>query len=904
MVTRLRGRDTETAQLTALLDRLATGQGATALVLGEAGAGKSRLMDEVVVAAGARQQLPIRINADEIDLMSPLSTLLRGLVQAESLPGAEALRRDVTAARSADIWLVHEIQSMLERAAARHPLVIVVDDVDRADDLSLHTVRLLSDSMESSAVGWFLTTRTEPPPRLTRLRASIARHDGLILTLGPLADADAVGIVEDLAGGPVPPSLRTLALGAGGNPLLLTELAGGYRAGDPEIPLRVREAIRARVTAVPAASVDVLEVAAVLGRTFRIEDLCGVMRQTPAAVLRALRPLLSEGIVNERKDQLVFRHDLLREAVLAELPAEATRLVHRDVASLLLRRGELPVDVANHLLAGAGPGDVELAGPVATASERLMIASPARAAELARKALQISAGQPAHWLEIAARATLALTTAGELDEALALLALASSRGLDADAEAGNRAALADALWRQGRMTDADAVIGPALERSDVSGPARLRVEIAWARTRTLSGQADRAIGQLESAAAQARRLGDRDATSSALASRSMALRFMGRLDESIDAAREAVAVRPGDSPRADPRIWLARSLTAADRLGEADLLCRELLRDSTSPAGARDLPLVSSTSARLLLAHGRVADALTESTAGIAAMEAQGSRELAAELYACAALATWFAAGRDAALAALDRPDRLAAGHPYTMHHMEFVRVLVEDGGDPATIKRLAAPLVERLTDGFGQLVFDPMHGPALVRCLVGANLREEAEVVVRRCGDLAALNPGIGSWRAAADQAAGLRAGDEAMLLGAADRFEKCGRQLAAALAGFDAIAQSRRSRPRERARVAAALRVTGAQAIADRLGAGPAKPSRKPVSGWASLTPAELRVAELAAVGATNKEIAEHLWISPYTVDTHMRHTLAKLGLRSRVALARAAAQQGSRTGIAPAR
>jgi DNA-binding CsgD family transcriptional regulator len=53
-------------------------------------------------------------------------------------------------------------------------------------------------------------------------------------------------------------------------------------------------------------------------------------------------------------------------------------------------------------------------------------------------------------------------------------------------------------------------------------------------------------------------------------------------------------------------------------------------------------------------------------------------------------------------------------------------------------------------------------------------------------------------------------------------------------------------------------------------------------------------LRVVELAAEGATNKEIAQRLWISPYTVDTHMRHSLGKLGLRSRVALARLAAEQ----------
>jgi DNA-binding CsgD family transcriptional regulator len=69
----------------------------------------------------------------------------------------------------------------------------------------------------------------------------------------------------------------------------------------------------------------------------------------------------------------------------------------------------------------------------------------------------------------------------------------------------------------------------------------------------------------------------------------------------------------------------------------------------------------------------------------------------------------------------------------------------------------------------------------------------------------------------------------------------------------------------------------------------------SERPSFGWDSLTAAEVRVVVLAAEGATNKEIAEKLYISPHTVDTHMRHCLNKLGLRSRVALARLVGERG---------
>jgi DNA-binding CsgD family transcriptional regulator len=67
-----------------------------------------------------------------------------------------------------------------------------------------------------------------------------------------------------------------------------------------------------------------------------------------------------------------------------------------------------------------------------------------------------------------------------------------------------------------------------------------------------------------------------------------------------------------------------------------------------------------------------------------------------------------------------------------------------------------------------------------------------------------------------------------------------------------------------------------------------------RRSRSGWDSLSPTETRVVELAATGATNKAIARQLWVSPHTVDTHLRHSFAKLGLRSRVALAVLVAQR----------
>ena len=70
----------------------------------------------------------------------------------------------------------------------------------------------------------------------------------------------------------------------------------------------------------------------------------------------------------------------------------------------------------------------------------------------------------------------------------------------------------------------------------------------------------------------------------------------------------------------------------------------------------------------------------------------------------------------------------------------------------------------------------------------------------------------------------------------------------------------------------------------------------ANRPVTGWASLTDAEVRVAELVSLGLTNREIGQHMFLSRHTIDSHLRHAYEKLGIRSRVQLARVALEQAT--------
>jgi DNA-binding CsgD family transcriptional regulator len=233
------------------------------------------------------------------------------------------------------------------------------------------------------------------------------------------------------------------------------------------------------------------------------------------------------------------------------------------------------------------------------------------------------------------------------------------------------------------------------------------------------------------------------------------------------------------------------------------------------------------------------------------------------------------------------------------MNHLDLARVLTRADYDPGAVVDLAERMLRDLDQSYGQLIFDPMNGPTLARLFSRLGMVEQLDGVLAASRRLASQNHDTRCWLASTLHVEGLRRRDVAALLTAAARFDDCERPLAAAFALTDALHEARH---RAHSRVSQLLRRArnrleelGAAAAVDHLEmASSRRGSRgRPIAGWQSLTPAELKVVNLAATGATNKEIAEELWISPYTVDTHMRHSLAKLGLRSRVALARLAAQ-----------
>jgi DNA-binding CsgD family transcriptional regulator len=909
----LRGRRAEMAALMAVLDTLSEGRGGSALLLGEAGGGKSRLLDEAGDRAQDLGYVVARIYADQTDSLAPMGTLLHGLIGiGSSLDGSELLA-GAAERISTGVSVVQEVQSVLERTSAAVPVVVVIDDVDRADELTVHAVRLLIRSLQSSPVGWLIAARSGPAPRLARLRTAIANSDGAILSLVPLSDEDSRQVTDDLYGRPAPETLHRRVSAAGGNPFLITELVragtggGGATAAadrlEPGVPRRAIEAVEERLAELSVDARHLLEVASVLGRSFQIADVLGIMDSSVARQFPAIRQLVDSGVVTERDGRMMFTHDLLRETLISGLPAEVIRLLHRDAARYYMARGDHAMDIAGHLLAGTEPQDDATAEAMLDAAMQLVSSAPAQAVDLARKSLAMRAGRRGPWLARLPTAIEVLIRGGALGEASALLAAGVGHGLDGGTQADLRVHLCEGLWQRGRTVEAMTML-EAVDRSTVTPASAARLDVAAARIKLLGGRPQEALDELMTSLHVAQEAGDLRTITQALMSQSMALRFTGRLGESIEVGRRAVASLQGQSEWSgvDPRVWLTRSLVATDEFEEAAVLLRDLTRNALASEGLRDLPPLSASSARLHLARGELHDAVAEAEAGVAAMDATGRRELAADLFACAATVQWLIRGAEAANEAIARAEPYIANNSFRMNHITFARLIMHTD-DPSAVAHLAEQVLGDLGQSYGQLIFDPMNGPVLARAFSRLGMFPEVDSILSASRQLAEQNPATQCWEASSRHVEGLRAGDVETLVSAARQFDHVRRPLAAGFALADAAREAHlRSDARSAellTRAVGRFRELGAVAAADQLNTtltGSSATQRRgavgrPATGWASLTPAELRVVNLAATGATNKEIAEQLWISPYTVDTHMRHSLAKLGLRSRVALARLA-------------
>ena len=381
------GRSNEYGLLTALIARLTAGTGAghTFLIEGEPGIGKSRLMREVARNAGTQGVPTLATNCYEIERAMPYQPVIdlvtRALDRApaaalrslapvslaelaalvpevgERFPGLPQLSNDFPEARQAR--LSRAVGQLLEAATGGRPSILMVDDIQWADDASAQVLHYLARHAAQRPVLVIYAYRGEDvdsDERLARLVESLRRDtDARRLPLARLGYADTERLVAALAdANPGAPGLaERLHRETEGNPFFLMSILQSLSEGETQLepragggpgllPDALRAAVRVRLAHVPKEIRPVLETAAVLGRRFDFDTLLDVTREPEEQLLDAVEALVKRRLLREEPEGGIydFSHDKVREVVYRDIGGARRRLLHRAVAEALERRGE------------------------------------------------------------------------------------------------------------------------------------------------------------------------------------------------------------------------------------------------------------------------------------------------------------------------------------------------------------------------------------------------------------------------------------------------------------------------------------------------------------------------------------------------------------------------------------
>ncbi|QPK48694.1 AAA family ATPase [Streptomyces gardneri] len=933
--TPLRGRDAEMAFIEERLDALGRGEGGIVRVEGPAGIGRSRILAEAAASARRRGTRVFEGAADPDEQFVPLGPLLEGVLSGEEpLSGAQRLR-DLAATPGQRFWLLQELGDRLREAARNGPLLVVLDDLQWCDDLTLLTFNTLAAGLSSHAILWLVAVRGGSVPSgvrttLDRIRQAGARE----LALGVLDEQATTRITEDVLGAAPDPDVLRVVRRAEGVPQLLVELLGslgeavtiengtaGLSAGPPaprELP-----SVVGRLDQLSDEARELVQTAAAVGGPVTVAVLAELLGRSSAALITAVRESLDADLLTESGNRLAFRHDLIREAVEAGLPLPL-RLALRDQAAGLPpgsvafavehagpSAGRAPADAAE-----AGTGDAAEAGRLRTAAAEYAATAPGPAAESSLMALELTSAAAPERPRVIAETIPLLWQTGRAAQARELGATAlAAGGLGPEDEALIRLALAR-LAVQFDFSEAvrQARAGAALPGISLTARGRLLAMLAVGLS--MSGEhaaAEQVAAQAWDTAAAA---GDRTAEATLTTVRSAVSFHRMDLTEAFRQAERAAAL--ADALGVSTSLWLPEALWHAllsnttGRTAEALAIAEEGIRITREQGRTAATRMWLMTRTRIHLETGRLSDARADAEAASPATDEPGPGNLADVTlrYVMLRVALHTGDRRTAEAYAAQARRMRSDDAPVVRHFGTWMLALMADyeGRPDRAMAELDAVMTSPAADrpAYAGLI-DPADAPVLVRLALRAGRHERAVQAVAMAEKRAALNPDLPFLAATAAHARGLLDNDLAPLVRAVRLYEDCPRVLARASALEDTgrkLAATRMPEAVPYFETALALYVrAGAERDVARVrrrlrGAGVRRrPSTTGVcDAWPELTAAELRVVRLVARGLTNQQAAEHLSLSPHTVSSHLRRAFTKLDITSRVELTRLAKHRDS--------
>ena len=901
-------RKGEIELLTGLLTQAVSGTSAAVVVRGEPGIGKTVLLDALVARAAGLGTRVARVTGVESEAPLGYAALHRlllgfpGLV--EHLPAPQRYALELTfglvAGPPPDRFLVGlGVLTLLAEAASGVGLLCIVDDAHWLDPESAVVLGFVARRLHAEGVVMVFGARelSEVAPALQGLAEVVvsALHDG-----------DAAALLAMVAPGRVSPGVAArLVTEGGGNPLALVELAGeltsAQLAGSVSLPDplpasgSLQQMFSRRLARLTSGAQLLLALAAAEPTApgtvlWRSAKQLGIDADELAPELSGLAEL---------GPSVTFRHPIVRSVAYHAMPVARRRQVHEALAESI-DAGAEPDRVAWHLaMATTGPDEALAARLVEVAGRAMERGGYAANATFLARAAELSADDKQRIDRLLAAAEAALT-AGRLEQARALLDQAEP-GATGDRQAITALRLGGQVsFATGRPGDAARQLLAAANRfppGERPGPELLLAALTAANYATREAREQvRAVAQRVARAPV--ELDDPSSTADCLLL-GLLHRLSGATEQAAPLLRAAIGhLRDPATPdaiRMQVPVVLAASAGVELLDDRATFEMIELLVRSARRAGAlMVLPAALNPLAWSLVSQGRFDDAQEACVEACELGEATGTPGSPDPSFVQLGIWCWRGhekEARDITARIAARAPRPSYEHLQTYHHL----AVLELG-------------LGRYRQAYDHLLPELLDDRLSFGTTILPNLVEAAA----RCGELGVAQQALdrlGARAQASGAAWGLGCFARSQALLAADAPESLYRQATDLLGKSRCLPDLarahlvygewlRRQRRRRDARVELATAYEmftkmGADAFASRaraeLEATGERTRQRSVEMAQALTPQEAQVARLVAEGGTNRDIAAELFLSPATVDYHLRKVYQKLGITSRTQLAR---------------
>jgi DNA-binding CsgD family transcriptional regulator len=917
---------------------------------GEAGIGKSALVSAALQAArnrgirtghAAAEQLESRLLFHAISACLGVSTTSS---DSRLTRIAEMARREwvssgnLSLGKDVEVEVTEALVTLVEDWCAQAPLLLALDDLQWADSASVVVLHLLGRMTEQYPLCLLVATRPVAPEGVygALLESFDTRRNSLTIDVPPLSPEATVALGESIAGASARPRLRRILGDTGGNAHYIHELVKGLarsgllvvdgagaeadaRAMDESLPgfyaKSLIDAIRLRQDFVAEDTHAVLAVAGLIGSSFDVGEVAAVSGLSPSAVSDCLLAASQAGLLDESGDKFVFRHGLIRQAMVARLPKAVRAAIHQRAAHVLMTTAAPTGRVAAHLQAAGSRLDELSVRWIAQHADELIVLAPDTAVDVMTAAIRISSGPV--YDELAVKLGTALAWSGRYRESLRHARLAMGTVGDEARRTELRFVLIESAYWACDLELALREIDLVLSGAALPPLEQLRLNVRKATCLGVLGRTKESGAVFEDfPASGAAAFEDPSLEAELSLAVATSMFFAGRFDEA-----ERVLERGLESAargRCSPNLLLSfytalgATLKELDRIDHASAVLLSAQSVSEQVSGSAGM-WFHSLRAYIAFRTGEWDDAIT--AAGdilgddtwrraddryLVAADSQGVKGLVAVHRGdLRAARECFPGGR---------VDANTRGPRYNEYWVVWSRALLAEAeGRP---DEAASMLHSFWRDGGNGIAHEELYflGPDLVR--IAARIGDRAlvaEVADTLTGQ--AASRGHPTLEACASFAAATAHGDIELFRTAAEQFHAGHWPLfeayamsqiaiAAATRGETDTAHTALERALEHyerleahwdaRQLASALRRAG-------MASGVRGIPRRPRFGWHALTETERKVAALVADGMSNPAIGDAMSLPRRTVEGHVSSVLAKLNLDARVDIAVEVARRG---------